>query len=75
MKKTAVIAGLVSGLLFGMATPFSKILLMKLNSFQPAGLLYLGAGKGHSHLHVHEPQSHNHPHYPDLHHRHGHKTR
>lgn len=44
VKKTAIIAGLISGLLFGVATPFSKILLANLNSFQLAGLLYLGAG-------------------------------
>lgn len=44
MKRTAIIAGLLSGLLFGIATPFSKILLDNLNSFQLAGLLYLGAG-------------------------------
>jgi drug/metabolite transporter (DMT)-like permease len=44
MKKIAIIAGLLSGLLFGIATPFSKILLTNLNSFQLAGLLYLGAG-------------------------------
>ncbi|WP_228488579.1 DMT family transporter [Prolixibacter sp. SD074] len=44
MKKTAIIAGLLSGFLFGVATPFSKLLLAHLNSFQLAGLLYLGAG-------------------------------
>lgn len=44
MKKIAIIAGLLSGLLFGIATPFSKLLLTNLNSFQLAGLLYIGAG-------------------------------
>jgi len=44
MKKKAIVAGLLSGLLFGIATPFSKLLLSNLNSFQLAGLLYLGAG-------------------------------
>jgi drug/metabolite transporter (DMT)-like permease len=44
MKKTAIITGLLSGLLFGIATPFSKLLLTNLNSFQLAGLLYIGAG-------------------------------
>ncbi|KAF5031425.1 EamA-like transporter family protein [anaerobic digester metagenome] len=44
MKKTAIITGLLSGLLFGIATPFSKLLLSNLNSFELAGLLYLGAG-------------------------------
>lgn len=44
MKKIAIIAGLLSGLLFGIATPFSKLLLANLNSFQLAGLLYIGAG-------------------------------
>jgi drug/metabolite transporter (DMT)-like permease len=36
--------GILSGLLFGIATPFSKILLSDMNSFQLAGLLYLGSG-------------------------------
>ncbi len=44
MRKTAIGAGLLSGLLFGIATPLSKLLLQNLNSFQLAGLLYLGAG-------------------------------
>ncbi|MFA6402747.1 MAG: EamA family transporter [Salinivirgaceae bacterium] len=43
MKRIAIITGLLSGLLFGVATPFSKLLLNGLNSFQLAGLLYLGA--------------------------------
>jgi len=43
MKKFAIITGLLSGFLFGIATPFSKMLLNGLNSFQLAGLLYLGA--------------------------------
>lgn len=43
MKKFAIITGLLSGFLFGIATPLSKILLDGLNSFQLAGLLYLGA--------------------------------
>lgn len=44
MKKLALITGLLSGLLFGIATPLSKLLLAGFNSFQLAGLLYLGAG-------------------------------
>ena len=44
MKRTAIIAGLLSGLLFGIATPFSKLLLTNPNPFQLAGLLYIGAG-------------------------------
>jgi len=44
MKRLAIITGLLSGFLFGIATPFSKLLLGGLNSFQLAGLLYLGAG-------------------------------
>jgi len=44
LKRFAIITGLLSGLLFGIATPFSKLLLTGLNSFQLAGLLYLGAG-------------------------------
>ncbi len=43
MKRFAIITGLLSGFLFGVATPFSKLLLNGLNSFQLAGLLYLGA--------------------------------
>jgi len=35
--------GLLSGILFGIATPVSKLLLREMNSFQLAGLLYLGA--------------------------------
>jgi len=44
MKRFALITGLLSGFLFGIATPFSKLLLSDLNYFQLAGLLYLGAG-------------------------------
>ncbi len=43
MKYIAVLMGLAAGVLFGIATPISKILLEKMNSFQLAGLLYLGA--------------------------------
>jgi drug/metabolite transporter (DMT)-like permease len=43
MKSIAVMIGLFSGLLFGIATPFSKLLLTELSSFTLAGLLYLGA--------------------------------
>jgi drug/metabolite transporter (DMT)-like permease len=43
MKWFAIITGILSGFLFGIATPFSKLLLAGLNSFQLAGLLYLGA--------------------------------
>lgn len=43
MKLFSVIIGLLAGLLFGVATPLSKILLSHMNSFQLAGLLYLGA--------------------------------
>src|ERR1035437_10228057 len=43
MKRFAIITGIFSGLLFGVAPPFSKLLLDGLNSFQLAGLLYLGA--------------------------------
>lgn len=46
MKRFAIITGLLSGFLFGVATPFSKLLLTGLNSFQLAGLLYLGAALG-----------------------------
>ena len=43
MKRFAIVTGLLSGFLFGIATPFSKLLMAGLNSFQLAGLLYLGA--------------------------------
>lgn len=43
MKTISVYIGLFAGLLFGIATPLSKIMLSQLNSFQLAGLLYLGA--------------------------------
>jgi drug/metabolite transporter (DMT)-like permease len=43
MKRFAILIGLLSGFLFGVAIPFSKILLAGFNSFQLAGLLYLGA--------------------------------
>lgn len=43
MKRFALFTGILSGFLFGVATPFSKLLLDGLNSFQLAGLLYLGA--------------------------------
>lgn len=42
-RNQSLIYGLTAGLLFGIATPFSKTLLSHLNSFQLAGLLYLGA--------------------------------
>ena len=41
MRTRIILIGLFSGLLFGIATPFSKIILSELNSFQLAGLLYL----------------------------------
>jgi drug/metabolite transporter (DMT)-like permease len=43
MKTRSVITGIIAGLLFGIATPLSKIILSDLNSFQLAGLLYFGA--------------------------------
>jgi len=43
MKIRSILIGLLAGLLFGVATPLSKIILSQLNSFQLAGLLYLGA--------------------------------
>lgn len=43
MKARSVFIGLFAGLLFGIATPLSKIVLSHLNSFQLAGLLYIGA--------------------------------
>lgn len=43
MHKTPVLMALFSALLFGAATPASKLLLAGLTPFQLAGLLYLGA--------------------------------
>ena len=43
MKLFPVLIGLLAGLLFGLATPLSKLLLAQVNGFQLAGLLYLGA--------------------------------
>lgn len=43
MKARSVLIGLFAGLLFGVATPLSKIILSQLNSFVLAGLLYIGA--------------------------------
>jgi drug/metabolite transporter (DMT)-like permease len=43
MKSKSIMIGLLAGLLFGLATPFSKIMLSQLNSFELAGLLYIGA--------------------------------
>lgn len=43
MNIFAIFTGLASGLLFGIATPISKVLLGSMNGFQLAGLLYLGA--------------------------------
>lgn len=43
MKARSVLLGLLAGLLFGVATPLSKIILFQLNGFQLAGLLYIGA--------------------------------
>ena len=43
IKNFAVAIGILSGFLFGIATPFSKILLANLNTFQLSGLLYIGS--------------------------------
>jgi len=43
MRKFSIIIGLLSGLLFGCATPLSKILLSQMNGFELAGFLYIGA--------------------------------
>lgn len=43
MRMFSILLGLLSGLLFGTATPLSKVSLSVLNSFQLAGLLYIGS--------------------------------
>jgi len=46
MKNFPVFVAVVSAVLFGVATPVSKLLLAELDYFQLAGLLYLGAAAG-----------------------------
>ena len=43
---TAVIQAIAAAALFGLAAPLSKLLLERVNTFQLAGLLYLGAALG-----------------------------
>jgi drug/metabolite transporter (DMT)-like permease len=43
MRFLSIAIGLLSGLLFGLSTPLSKLILTAGNSFQVAGYLYLGA--------------------------------
>ncbi len=43
MYKTPILMAILSAILFGAATPASKLLLQELTPFQLAGLLYLGA--------------------------------
>lgn len=43
MHKKAIAFGLFAGLLFGISTPISKLLLSSLNSYTVAGFLYFGA--------------------------------
>jgi len=45
-KVPAISIGITAAALFGLATPLSKILLDQVNTFQLAGLLYLGAAFG-----------------------------
>lgn len=42
----AIFLGIASAALFGLSAPFSKLLLERVNTFQLAGLLYLGAAIG-----------------------------
>ena len=44
--RTAIVAALISALLFGASTPFAKILTGDVPAVQLAGLLYLGSGLG-----------------------------
>lgn len=46
MNKTPILMALLSAILFGAATPASKMLLTEFTPFQLAGLLYLGAAVG-----------------------------
>jgi drug/metabolite transporter (DMT)-like permease len=46
MRKFSVVMAVLSAVLFGMAAPFSKLLLADINYFLLAGLLYLGAAAG-----------------------------
>ena len=45
-KRFGILAASLAAILFGSAAPFSKPLLVFLNNFQLAGLLYLGAASG-----------------------------
>lgn len=44
--RSSLFFALLSAMLFGVSTPFSKILLEETNPFQLAGLMYIGAGLG-----------------------------
>lgn len=49
---SGIVPALLSALLFGASTPFSKLLLETVDPWMMAGLLYLGAGVGLAILHV-----------------------
>lgn len=46
LNQTGVIAAFLAAVLFGMGTPFAKMLLHDVSPFLLAGLLYLGSGVG-----------------------------
>ena len=46
MSRSPLAIAFLAALLFGAATPASKVLLRSLSTFQLAGLLYLGAAIG-----------------------------
>ncbi|WP_303868624.1 DMT family transporter [Acetobacterium wieringae] len=52
MKNYAVLYALLAALLFGVNTPFSKLLINELNPLFLAALLYLGAGIGMTVIHL-----------------------
>lgn len=64
---------LMASVLFGVSTPFAKLLLGNTSRVLLAGLLYLGSGIGLSALYVTRRTAEEAPlTRPDLHHRHGH---
>ncbi|HXA21791.1 MAG TPA: EamA family transporter [Acetobacteraceae bacterium] len=52
MTRTGILLALMSAILFGVSTPFAKLLLGSVDPWTMAGLLYLGAGVGLAAVHL-----------------------
>jgi drug/metabolite transporter (DMT)-like permease len=52
MTRTGILLALTSAVLFGVSTPFAKLLLGSVDPWTMAGLLYLGAGIGLAAVHL-----------------------